>query len=216
MKNEKGYNIHEILLNECDRDYKQFQKKLTLSEEKKDELNQLLLEIKKPNSDTTEKGKQLEMLTKSMFDLIGFFDSYANIHTSTNEIDFFCKLSPSGRNAKSKGFIGFEDEFLVECKNYASKVGVTYVGKFASLLQAHNKKFGIMVSSKGITGNGWNDSIGLTKKLYLKSDILIISFDFDDFQSLNEESFFSIVERKKDEIINDSDLTKYITKHPAE
>lgn len=216
MKNDKGFNLHELLLNQCQSNYKEFQKKLILPGGKKIVIQKLLNELNTPSITTAQKGKKLEDLTRKVFETIGFFDCYANIHTSTNEIDFLCKLSPVGKNAKSEGFIGLEDEFLVECKNYSTKVGVTYIGKFASLLESHNKKFGIMVSQKGITGSAWKDATGLTKKLYLKTGVLIISFDFNDFQRLQHESFFSIIESKKDEIKNDADISQYITKHPAE
>lgn len=216
MKNSPGYNLYEILHIQCENNYKEFQKKLILPDDKKASIQSQLMELSTPSFTTAQKGKKLEELTRLVFEALGFFRSYANIHTSTNEIDFLCKLSPAGKNAKSDGFIDFEDDFLVECKNYSTKVGVTYVGKFASLLESHNKKFGIMVSQKGITGNRWTDSLGLTKKLYLKNGVLIISFDLQDFERLEFESFFSIVESKKDEIINDADISQYITKHPGE
>ncbi|MGE7915298.1 hypothetical protein [Lysinibacillus xylanilyticus] len=216
--NPKGPNILELVFEECNGEAIAFQKNLILSYEKKKKLSTLIEKIDNDDFETTkEKGDALETLTRETLKMLMLFDALPNLHTSTNEIDFLCKLSKSGNIALSKGYINFHKEFLIECKNYNEKVDVTYVGKFAALLINHGMKFGIMVSKEGITGANtkWSYAYGWTKKLYLKCNVLIISLTLDDFRLMLEKSFFEIIEEKKLDIINDTDINSYLSKHPA-
>ncbi|TYS64361.1 hypothetical protein FZD47_12920 [Bacillus infantis] len=212
-----GFNALDLIFEQCNKEATEFQKILLLNEESKIKLAALIDKIDNGIFSTEkEKGDALELLTRETLKAFKFFDALPNIFTSTNEIDFLCKLSNSGNIAKAKGYIRFEDEFLIECKNYARPVDVTYVGKFACLLLSQSKNLGILVSKKGITGSNWSDAYGWTKKLYLKHDILIISFTLEDFrQLLDNKSFFEIIEQKKMDIINDTDINSYLQKHPS-
>ncbi|BCC32537.1 hypothetical protein [Bacillus cereus] len=218
MKNKiDGYNALDLIFEQCKKEATEFQKTLTLNDENKALLSTLINKIETGVFNTEkEKGDALEVLTRETLKALKFFDALPNIHTSSNEIDFLCKLSESGNIAKAKGYFIFEDDFLIECKNYANPVDVTYVGKFAALLLSQNKSLGILVSKKGITGSNWSAAFGWTKKLFLKCNVLIISFTLDDFRELvNNKSFFEIIEQKKTDIINDTDIKGYLTKHPA-
>ena len=164
-----GFNALDLIFEQCNKEATEFQKILLLNDENKVKLSTLIDKIETGLFSTEkEKGDALELLTRETLKALKFFDALPNIHTSTNEIDFLCKLSDAGNIAKAKGYFRFEDDFLIECKNYARPVDVTYVGKFASLLLSQSKKFGILVSKKGITGSNWSDAYGWTKKLYLK------------------------------------------------
>ncbi|MBU5250690.1 restriction endonuclease, partial [Lysinibacillus capsici] len=125
------------------------------------------------------------------------------------------RLTPNGQVLKSSGYINIDEEFLIECKNYNKKVDVTFIGKFATLLHAHNQKFGIMISNKGITGKGWNDALGLTKKIFLKENILIISLTIKDFRRMLDFSLFEVIEAKKMEIITDTKYEHFLSAHPS-
>ncbi|MDK8181268.1 hypothetical protein [Paenibacillus sp. UMB4589-SE434] len=212
-----GYNALELIFEQCHREATEFQKSLLLNDGNKALLSTLIDKIETETFSTEkEKGDALETLTRETLKMLKFFDALPNIHTSTNEIDFLCKLSTSGTIAKAKGYFNFEDDFLIECKNYARPVDVTYVGKFACLLISQNKSFGILVSKRGITGSNWSDAYGWTKKLFLKCNVLIISFTMNDFRELiNNKSFFEIIEQKKTDIINDTDINGHLKKHPA-
>lgn len=218
MKTSEGFNALDLAFQECNGLATEFQKKLIINDTNKTLLSSLIDKIDSNNFATTkEKGDALETLTRTALESLKFFDAEPNVHTSTNEIDFLCNLNKAGTVAKSKGYFSLEDHFLIECKNYASPVNVTFVGKFASLLISHKKSLGILVSTKGITGSGWNHAYGLTKKLYLKCNILIISFTLDDFRELlNNSSFFDIIDQKKTDIINDTNINRYLTHHPAQ
>lgn len=216
--NQKGLNALDLLFEQCNNEATKFQKKLLFDEEKKARLAKLIRIIDTGDfKNEKDKGDALENLTREVLEMLMLIDALPNIHTSTNEIDFLCQLSTAGNIALQKGYFNFDKDFLIECKNYNGKVDVTFVGKFAALLISHGKKFGILVSKNGITGSGfdWAYAYGWTKKLYLKCDILIISFTLDDFRLLENKSFFEIIEQKKMDIINDTNISAYLEKHPA-
>ena len=114
--------------------------------------------------------------------------------------------------------------FIGECKNHASKIGVTHIGKFCSLLMSNQVQLGIMFSYYGITGCKWNAASGLVKKFYLykekkKDRYCIIDFNINDFKRISTgDNFFQIVEEKLNSLQFDTDFTKHtkIKKHPAE
>lgn len=95
---------------------------------------------------------------------------------------------------------------LGECKNYASTLGVTYVGKFYSLLVSTGVSFGIIFTQKGLTGNEeeFHDAYGLTKVLRIiekyqnNRDMFILTFTLEDYEKIaNGESFFNLIKAKK-------------------
>ena len=170
---------------------------------------------------TRKKGQILELLLKSMIAYTGdIFESYENLGTSTNEIDLYLRV-----REKYKVFLGnvIDQRYkniICECKNYQDQVGVTYIGKFYSLISISHKNVAILVSWKGIGGEGWNDGVGLVKKIYMlhekKEDkIYIIDFNKKDFQRIiNGESLLSILDKKCEELENDISFAQYIDRHP--
>lgn len=170
---------------------------------------------------TRKKGQILELLLKSMFKYTGeLFDTYENLGTSTNEIDLFLRVSDS-----AKIFLGNiidirYKNLLCECKNYQNTIGVTYIGKFYSLASVSQKNIAILVSWHGIGGEGWNDGVGLVKKIYMlkerKEDkIYILDFNKHDFEKvLLGESIISILDEKCTELELDVSFEQYFEKHP--
>lgn len=214
--NTLGLNGLDLLFEKCNNQVVEFQKTLMLSDSILIKLNKLIDLVENGTFSTTkEKGDALEDLTKFLFSSLKFFETLPNLHTSSNEIDFICNLNKQGLAALKQGYLEFNTDFLIECKNYDNNVNVTHVGKFAALLNIQTKKFGIIVSKKRITGANWSGALGFTKKFFLKNNILIINFTLEDFKLLNKHSFFEIIHNKKQEIINDVDLTKHLQDHPA-
>uniref|UniRef100_UPI0006CF4CE0 restriction endonuclease n=1 Tax=Clostridium sp. NkU-1 TaxID=1095009 RepID=UPI0006CF4CE0 len=116
-------------------------------------------------------------------------------------------------------FLALVSLFLCECKNYAGKVNVTYVGKFYSLLKTSNCKMGILVAWEGVTRRGtWSDSLGLIKKIALKDDTYIIVIDKNDFDRIiaKETHIFEIIYSKYIAMKNEIDYSNYISKHENE
>ena len=196
----------------------------------------LLNELKKPfdrdKETTKEKGDRLEKLVEFIIQKTYFFEIYKNVHTETNEIDEVITLSDRGKQAiqsfnLSRDLIPIkQDLFLGECKNYKSNLGVTYVGKFYSLLSVTGISFGIVFTQKGLTGDseGYKDAYGLTKVLRMVEssrgkDFFIITFTMEDYERMLEgTTFFDLVKAKKMEMQFASDYTKFLAdnKHEAE
>ncbi len=175
----------------------------------------------KSQADTTRlKGKALEKLTRFMFKHTGgLFDVYENLGTNTNEIDLFLKFSNKGKSLK--GCIGNQyNKIICECKNHKTQIGVTYIGKFYTLVECSKIKIGLMVSWKGIGGEEWKDGVGLTKKIFLLKErledrVYILDFNRKDFeQILNGRPLIKILDEKCDELQLSVDFSKYFDKHP--
>lgn len=121
-----------------------------------------------------------------------------------------------------------KDLFLGECKNYKSNLGVTYVGKFYSLMTVTGMTFGIIFTQKGLTGDaeGYKDAYGLTKVLRMvensrngEGNFYILTFTMEDYEKLLEGvTFFELIKAKKLELQLASDYTVFIkeNRHEAE
>lgn len=162
-------------------------------------------------STTKDIGDALEELVNFIIKKTFFFNVAANVRTGTNEVDQVIKLSKQGKIALEKfgiprSIIPVEgDTFLGECKNYATSLSVTYVGKFYSLLKQCDCNFGIIFSYKGISGKEktWSDAHGLTKVIRLiekysnNSNFYILEFNINDYEKiLKGTSFFDLIEAK--------------------
>ena len=108
---------------------------------------------------------------------------------------------------------------LVECKNHKDPIDVTLIGKFYSLLRYKTVKFGFMISNKELTGNNhWEDAVGLTKKLYLRDDTIIINITMAMIKELLESdgNIIDLIKSKVNEILYHTTFDSNICKHPAE
>lgn len=196
-----------------------FKKEYTFDKEKSIEVNELIKEIREDNFRTTkEKGDSLENLVDSIFNSHQIYKVKKNLRTSTNEIDLFLELDDYGTqmNINLENSL-LESESLVECKNYNTNIGVSWIGKFASLLRYSNKKTGFFISKLGVTGEGtWSESSGLIKKIALKDNIYIINLKLSDFENLEGKTIFDIIRLKKQEIDLDVDFEQLIETHDLE
>lgn len=207
--------IKEIVKNKIDA----FNDLVSWDDEEKAEFKILLDELKKPydkNKNTTkDKGDRLENLVSFILSKSYFYEVYRNVCTETNEIDEVVVFTKEGRQALkeldlSRDLIPIDtDMFLGECKNYNNTLGVTYVGKFYSLLTATDNSFGIIFTQKGLTGEaaGYKDAYGLVKVIRMieqnknNKDFYIITFTIEDYEELlNGKNFFELVEAKKKEL----------------
>lgn len=214
-------------LNNCNIDYANG-KICEFTQEQKDHyellLNDLEREQASKTSSTKDKGATLENLVNYLLQCSGdLFEVYNDVRTNTNEIDQIIKLKVKGRMLRSLGVLDERyDEFICECKNYKNRVGVTYVGKFCSLMNSCNIKFGVLFSYRGVTGSGWKDSSGLIKKIYMKSNVnenptTIIDFNIEDFKSIRDgNNFLDIIETKIMKLKYDTNFETLIQPHPAE
>lgn len=228
MKNE-NYNIKQYLQEIVKEPLKIFRELTSWSETDKQEFSVLLDNLKRPfdkDSETTkEKGDRLEKLVSFLIRKSYFFEVYQNVHTGTKEIDEVIILSETGRQALHTFHISRDileintDIALGECKNYNSTLGVTYVGKFYSLLMSTDISFGIIFTQKGLTGqeDEFRDAYGLVKVLCIiekyrnKRDLVILTFTLEDYEKIAEgQSFFELIKAKKLELRLASDFERFL------
>lgn len=215
-KKNENYDIKQYLQEIIEKPLEIFHELTTWSEQDKQEFSILLENLKQPFDKTVEttknKGDKLEDLVSFIIRKSYFFEIYQNVHTGTNEIDEVITLSKRGRQALHRFKISRDileidsDIALGECKNYASPLGVTYVGKFYSLLVSTNVSFGIIFTQKGLTGNEneFHDANGLIKVLRIiekyqnKRDLSILTFTLEDYEKIaNGTSVYELISAKK-------------------
>ncbi|MDY3870122.1 MAG: hypothetical protein SOZ49_02585 [Clostridiaceae bacterium] len=198
-----------------------------LSTEQLEHYRGLLTEFQRVNSSissTEEKGVALEELVAYLLNISGgIFSVRKNVKTSSNEIDEIIELNTKGRALLAYGLLPSRlSLFLGECKNHNKSVGVTYIGKFYSLLETTQIKTGILFSYHGISGDNWSDGSGLVKKIYLQRErdtdrVAIIEFSIADFNMiLSGHNFFEIIEAKFNQLRFDTSIDSFISEHPAE
>lgn len=215
---QSGYTLSELMKNASR--YKSTL--LMMNDENIEKFKELYYYIEGGKLSRADKGKKLEDLSKLLFQnsVANLFDVFKNCRTSTNEIDLLIRWTEMARiSGISAAFPCFGESFLCECKNYNGAVGVTYIGKFSSLMTITNTKFGVMVSWDGVTGRSkWSDSLGLIKKIALKENRYIVVLDKKDLKKVcdKKESVFSLIYDKYTAIKNEIDYSKYIQKHEAE
>ena len=215
---QAGYTLSDFM-----RDASKYNSSLVqMKDEDLTEFQRLYDEIDKGNLSRGEKGKKLEELTTLLFEksVVNLLQVYKNCRTSTNEIDLLVKwTNQANLSGISQSFSFLGDSFLCECKNYEGAVGVTYVGKFCSLMLVTNTDFGVMISWDGVTGRSkWSDSQGLIKKFALSAKKYIIVLEKNDIEKIytRKKNLFSLIHDKYLALKDDIDYQKYIATHDAE
>lgn len=191
---------------------------LRLSDDMQSRFMETYDKLEQGNHTSREKGQLLEQLAAIMFDK-KLFHTLKNCRTSTNELDVLVEWTEDALlSSLNSAFPCFGNTFICECKNYSNKVGVTYVGKFLSLLSTAGTTLGIFISWHGVTGEDWSDATGLIKKAALSQKIYIIVIDRTDFKQIydGKTNTLSMIFDKYKALKNDISYTKWITKHEAE
>ena len=229
---EKGLPLNDYLKEIVQNQIGIFNELTKWSEEDKTYFAQLLNRLNNSEDDSTkEKGNLLENVVEFIIKKTYFFDIYKNVRTNTNEIHEVIVLSDRGKQALhqyniSRDLIPIEGNiFIGECKNYKEKLGVTYVGKFYSLMCATSINLGILFTINGLTGKSFEDATGLVHILCKLENIRnnkpfnIITFCLDDYyRLLNGETFYEIIKAKKISLQLSSNYTNFLNnnKHEAE
>jgi len=158
------------------------------------------------NLTTKEQGDLLEDFFEALFKSIRSLNVQRNSNTSSNEIDIIIKLNEVGKSLKAVKIIPswFPNMVVLECKNYTSRVGVTFVNKFKSVVDLTPSKIGCFISYLGLTGqdkSGWQDAHGLVYKYGLmhlanKEKPLILNITKLEMDKLveNDFNFFDWIE----------------------
>lgn len=159
---------------------------------------------------TKTKGDALEDIVNFIIEKSFFLNVYPNKRNGTNEIDNLIVVSEYGEQAIhqynfTRKLLPFEgDYFLGECKNYDKNVGVTWIGKFNTLMSiCGDCNFGVIFSYFGLAGSEdkWYSAHGLTKIIFTlsQSKKYILDFNLNDFELLRNKDYnlFKILKKKK-------------------
>lgn len=167
---------------------------------------------------SSKKGKLLENLTRYLLLQSSLYSVKSNLRNNTNEIDLLLQLNDFGDEVKDILPECMHDDIVMECKNYDKNIGVTWVGKFASLLDSQRANLGVIFSYNGLAGrNEWDSSKGLVKKIYLRKNVAILNFYLHDFELIiNGTTFPEIIQARYNELKYHTNIDEFITKHPAE
>lgn len=195
---------------------------LNIQEKELKEFINIYDKIENKEYEKQQKGSLLEQLSAIIFfkGAQKLLNVRKNCRTSTNEIDILLEWTEEARILNlNNSYSCFGENFICECKNYNGPVGVTYVGKFCSLLRECDAKLGIMISWEGVTGKGnWDSAKGLIKKIALKEKIYVVVLDKNDLKEIyeNRNNIFQLVYEKYNALKLDIEYSKYIVKHEAE
>lgn len=195
-----------------------FLKELKFTNNQYTEIKNYLAKMSEDNLTSTKKGEVLESFMLYIVEAHKLFEIKTNISTSTNEIDLLLSPTLFGKIIIEHAYNGvIDNNLIIECKNYVSKIDVTWVGKLASLLNITNTSVGIMMSPEGVTGrNNWDASKGLIRKIALKNNIYILDLTFSDINTLEDNTLLDVIKKKVDELKLDTDFSKLITSHSLE
>lgn len=228
MKNNSNDNLNvKDFWDMIDNKEQIFQDVTKWSEETKKDFALMLKKLKDNNfSNAQKKGAYLEEIVSFIIEHSFFLKIYRNVHTGTNEIDEVIEVSDRGKIALQTlnlplEILGIDSNiFIGECKNYADRLNVTYVGKFYSLLVNTNTPLGIIFTPNGLTGNEseYKDAHGLVKVLHIiekaknNNDLYILTFTLDDFDKLLDGyTLFDLIKSKKNALKLSSNYESFLS-----
>ncbi len=225
MNNPHGTSLKEFFNDAFDNAEEMFREMTRLSEQEREEYSKLLEKLKesRKSRSNNEKGRALEELVSYLIRKSSVFSIERNIHTSSNEIDQLIVLNSCGSFFHKNGWLNIPgNHFLGECKNYDKKIAATWVGKLYSLAVVTSSRLAILFSYQGLSGKGWNDAVGLTKKIFLcreriEDRVYLIQFSINDFEEIGKgRSFLELLFAKMTALKTDTNCARFISPHPAE
>ena len=227
-KANENFSLKQYLQEIIQDKIKIFNSLVQWSDEDRNKFKILVDELETPSATFKESGDKLERVVEFIINKTFFLEVYRNIRTLTNEIDEVITVSNNGKQAFQELNLSREliqiptDIFIGECKNYSRPLGVTYVGKFYSLMKAANISFGIIFTTRGLSGSykNFQDAHGLTAVLKIVEDLrncnnqfYILTFTKKDYLKMIEGvNFFELVKAKKLEMQLHADYNLFLSK----
>jgi hypothetical protein len=112
----------------------------------------------------------------------------------SNEYDIVCSMEGYEIDFRSE----FGRYFICECKDCKNSANVTTILKFCRILDSFKAKFGIIFSTKGISGKGKDRNAEREiYKMYQDRGVIIIVVDEDDIQKILDGSNFITMLKEK-------------------
>ena len=88
---------------------------------------------------------------------------------------------------------------LIECKNWTAHLSVKEVAHFATKLDLHRLKFGILVAANGVTGNPveLTAAHAMIANLFMTKSVLIVVLTRTEIESLSSSEMFIVMLQDK-------------------
>ena len=156
----------------------------------------LLEQIDIDHSNVKEKGNALEYLASYLFTLVPGWCPRQNIidEYETFENDIVIRNVSKG-NDPASDILG--RHYLIECKNWENKIGVSLVGYFLYRMRLTHVKFGVIFSKFGITGTEENEknARSIIRKAFHEDGSICIVIQKNDLENLLDKtpSFISLL-----------------------
>lgn len=143
-------------------------------------------------------GKPLENLADYLLTCIPGCRTARRQSTYSTEYDIVCSLQGPEVDFRSD----FGRYFICECKDWKGAVGFTEFAKFARVLDSMKARFGIIFSSKGITGEKrTTDARREQLKVYQDRGLIIVVVDKEDIEFVAKGgNFVSLLREKYEQV----------------
>ena len=144
-------------------------------------------------------GYNLEELAEYLLSCIPGFITYRREKTPSTDYDVRCSVE--GQYPDFRSELG--RYFVCECKSWKKPADFTSMAKFCRVLESTKSKFGILFSSKGISGEGKTKNAEREQlKIFQDRGIIIIVIDKNDLTAVIEkdENFINILRAKYEKI----------------
>jgi len=141
-----------------------------------------------------KQGKNLERLGEYMLSCMPGCRTIRRQRAKSTEYDIVCSIE--GLNVDFRSEVG--RYFVCECKDLKNSVSITTMAKFCRVLDSTKSKFGILFSTKGISGQGKTLYAEREQlKVYQDRGIVIIVVDLKDIKYIAEGGNFINLLRNK-------------------
>jgi hypothetical protein len=139
-------------------------------------------------------GKSLERLACYLLSCVPGFRPSRNKNSRTTEYDIVCAVE--GQFADFRSELG--RYFVCECKDLTDPADFSIIAKFCRVIDSTKCKFGILFSTKGVTGkNKGTFAEREQMKIYQDRGIVIIVIDLQDIRSIIDGTNFVTLLREK-------------------
>lgn len=129
-----------------------------------------------------EKKNSLEELVEYLFACVVGFEVLPSKRTKTGEIDRIVRNNRSDHPLFR--WIGMD--FLLEAKNWKTKVGAPEVIVFARKVNIAGCKLGVLIAKSGVTGRKDRDARGVMSEEFTRSGVVVTVLDYKDLKQVAE------------------------------
>jgi hypothetical protein len=129
----------------------------------------------------TSKGTALETLAEYLLSCMPGCRTRRRARSGSTDYDVVCSM---------EGFeVDFRSElgryFVCECKDWSNPADFTTMAKFCRVLDSFKARFGILFSSRGITGRDRSSDAGLEQlKVFQDRGIVVVVIDRNDLEAI--------------------------------